>query len=87
MTEWHPASIVLQAIGYWQTLIAGLLAVVAAVGTMWATIRSANREIEAAKDQISTAQRQIQVTPRLDRQRNLYETRAFLIALQEAGGR
>jgi hypothetical protein len=30
----------------WQTLFTGVLAVFAAVGTVWTTIHSANREIE-----------------------------------------
>ena len=68
----------------WQTLITGFLAVVAAVGTIWATIHSANCEIEAANKQISTARRQIDTTLRLDRQRTAYETHAFLIALGSA---
>jgi hypothetical protein len=40
-----------QFIDHWQTLIAGLLALAAGVGTVRATIKSANREIAAAQEQ------------------------------------
>ena len=73
-SEWHPAWLVLQMLGYWQTLIAGLLAVGAAVFTIRATVRSADREIEAANRQIRTAQRQIDITLTLDRRRTADET-------------
>jgi hypothetical protein len=70
----------------WQTLGAGVLAVIAAVGTIWATIHAANREIEATNQQISTANKQIDITLRLDRQRVAYENHAFLTALKSAAG-
>ncbi len=81
-SEWHPAWLVLQMLGYWQTLIAGLLAVGAAVFTIRATVRSADREIEAANRQIRTAQRQIDITLTLDRRRTADETHAFLVAVE-----
>ena len=58
----------------WQTLIAGVLAVVAAAGTIWATIGSANREIAAAQAQIAT-------TLRLERRRVGREDYAFFAML------
>jgi hypothetical protein len=85
-SEWHPAWLVLQMLGYWQTLIAGLLAVGAAVFTIRATVRSADREIEAANRQIRTAQRQIDITLTLDRRRTADETHAFLVAVESAAG-
>jgi hypothetical protein len=64
----------------WQTLIAGVLAIVAAVGTIWATIRSANREIAASQAQIAA-------TRRLEQQRVARETFAFSAMLEAAMGR
>jgi hypothetical protein len=34
----------------WQTLIAGLLALLAGGGTVWGTFRAANRQVKAAND-------------------------------------
>jgi hypothetical protein len=52
-----------QFVGYWQPLIAGLiagiLAVTAAALTVWAILRSANRQITEAQGQIKAAQRQV----------------------------
>jgi hypothetical protein len=70
----------------WQTLIAGIMAVGAAVVTIWATIRSADREVEAANRQVEAAQRQINITIEIDRRRTIYETNAFLVALESAVG-
>jgi hypothetical protein len=39
-----------QFVDHWQTLITGLLALVTGVGTVWATISSARREISAAQE-------------------------------------
>jgi hypothetical protein len=39
----------------WQTLIAGVLAVLAAWGTIRATVESANREIKASQEQTAVA--------------------------------
>jgi hypothetical protein len=82
--DWHPESSLWQFVGYWQTLIAGLLAILAAVGTIWATIRAANREVEAANRQIVTAQKQIDTTLNIDLRRTAYDAYAFLIALEAA---
>ena len=44
-----------QFIDHWQTLLAGVLALVAGAGTVWVTIKSANREITAAQEQTKAA--------------------------------
>jgi hypothetical protein len=44
-----------RVIDHWQTLITGLLALAAAVATIWATIASANREVAAANAQTQLA--------------------------------
>jgi F0F1-type ATP synthase membrane subunit c/vacuolar-type H+-ATPase subunit K len=36
---------------HWQTLIAGLLALLAGVGTVWGTLIAANRQVKAAQRQ------------------------------------
>jgi hypothetical protein len=64
----------------WQTLIAGVLAVVAAVGTIWTTISSANREVEVA-------QKQIETTLCLERERAAREASAFHAMLEAAMAR
>jgi hypothetical protein len=71
-------------VDHWQTLIAGVLALCAAALTVWATIRSANRQVNAAneaadrqikaaaavaKRQVATAQEQTQaIAAAADRQ-------------------
>jgi hypothetical protein len=44
----------------WQTLVAGVLAVVAGIGTIWATRDAATRQIATAAGQIAIAERQLQ---------------------------
>ena len=68
----------------WQTLATGILAVLAAVGTIWATIRSAKREIDASQAQTAVAQKQIDTTVRLERERVLSEAHAFRTMLEAA---
>lgn len=68
----------------WQTLAAGILAVLAAVGTIWATIRSAGREIAASQAQTAVAQKQIDTTVRLERERDDGEAHAFRVMLEAA---
>ena len=46
-------------VDHWQTMIAGIMALMAGFGTIWATIRAANQEIVAANKQIHVAQQQI----------------------------
>jgi len=71
-----------QTVDQWQTLIAGVLALIAAVGTIWATNKAANREIVAAKEQTKVAQEQIRVTLLLERQRNASTLFAFSATLE-----
>lgn len=66
----------------WQTLIAGVLALCAGVGTVVATIRSANREIAAAQRQTEVAREQIDATKRIERRRIASDSYAFLAAMQ-----
>jgi hypothetical protein len=40
---YEPTSWFWQVVGYWQTLIAGVMAVAAAVTTIWFTMRAAKR--------------------------------------------
>ncbi len=84
--EWHPTLFYLQMVGYWQTLLAGVFAVFAAGLTIWATVRSADREIDAANRQIDTARRQIEITLTIDRRRALSERHSFLVAVEAAAG-
>jgi hypothetical protein len=68
----------------WQIIIAGVLALLAALLTIRATIRSANREIAASQAQTAIAQKQIDTTVRLERERVLSEDRAFRAMLEAA---
>jgi len=72
---------------HWQTLIAGVLAVLAAWRTIRATVRSADREIEASQAQTAVAQKQIETTVRLERERVLSEDKAFRVMLEAAMAR
>ena len=69
---------------YYQTLVAGILAVLAAGGTIWATIQSANREIAASQGQTKVAQEQIATTLRSERQRVARELYAFRAMVEAA---
>ena len=77
LEDWIQHSKVTQFLYDWQTLAAGILAVFAAVGTIWATIRSAGREIAASQAQTAVAQKQIETTLRLDKRRAASESYAF----------
>ena len=79
----------------WQTLIAGIMALIAGFGTIWVTrdaakktIKAANdtadREIAAAQEQIKVAQRQIDTSLDMERRRTMQEGRAFLEMLVSA---
>lgn len=57
--DWIQRCTVARFLYDWQTLAAGILAVFAAVGTIRATIRSADREIAASQAQTAVAQKQI----------------------------
>jgi hypothetical protein len=73
-----------QFVDHWQTPIAGELALVAALGTIWATIISASREIKAAQAQTRAAQEQTAAMVLLERRRIARETFAFMSAVEAA---
>ena len=75
-----------QFIEHWQTLIAGLLALAAGVGAVWATIKSANREVVAAQELTKAAQRQTAVVREVERRRVARERYAFHVMLEAAMG-
>ena len=75
-----------QFVDHWQTLATGLLALAAGVGTVLATILSANREIDAAQQQTQTAQEQIATTLRIEHRRHVREEWAFYVTLEAAMG-
>ena len=77
---------VLKVLYDWQTLITGILALIAALATIRATIKAANREISAAQEQTRVAQEQIAVTLRVERQRIARESYAFFAMLEAAMG-
>ena len=87
MEDWIQRSETARFLYDWQTLVTGVLAVAAAVGTIWATIKSANREVAASKEQTAVAQRQIETTLRLDRQRIARERYAFYAMFNATIGR
>jgi hypothetical protein len=83
---------------HWQTLAAGLLAVLAAIGTIWATRSTASRQIEAAREQadrmVAAAReqteatfKQTEATVHLEDLRNASETEAFYVMLEAAMAR
>jgi hypothetical protein len=74
----------LDLLDHWQTLVTGVLAVLAAVGTILATIKSANREIAASQDHTAVAQKQIETTLDLARKRDETEFDAFRVMLEAA---
>jgi len=61
----------------WQTLIAGVLAVIAALLTIRATNEAASLEISAAQEQTAASLKQTEVTLDLDRRRTAREGYAF----------
>jgi hypothetical protein len=68
----------------WQTLIAGVLAVLAAWRTIRATVESADREVDASQKQTAVAQKQIETTVQLARKRDEDEYDAFRLMLEVA---
>lgn len=77
---------VLKVLYDWQTLITGILALIAALATIRVTIKAANREISAAQEQTRVAQEQIAVTLRVERRRIARESYAFFAMLEAAMG-
>ena len=69
LEDWIQHFKVAQFLYDWQTVIAGVLALVAAWLTIRATKRSAEREIEASQAQTAVAQKQIETTVSLERER------------------
>jgi hypothetical protein len=68
----------------WQTLIAGIFAVLAAFGTIWATIAAANKEVAAAQYQITVAREQIADSRRREQHSFATKNHAFLLMLKAA---
>jgi hypothetical protein len=75
-----------QFVDHWQTLITGVLALIAGIGTIWATIASAQREIAANQAQSKVAQDQLATTLRLERRRVVRESCAFFAMVEAAMG-
>ncbi len=82
--EYEPSFWLLKLVYYWQTLIAGFLAVLAAGGTIWVAIKSADKEIAASRQQTDMAQKQIATALRLDRLRVASEDYALSALLEAA---
>jgi hypothetical protein len=74
----------LDLLDHWQTLVAGVLAVLAAWRTIRATVKSADREVKASQEQTAVAQRQIDTTVRLEQERDQAEASAFFAMLGAA---
>jgi hypothetical protein len=83
---------------HWQTLAAGLFALLAAIGTIWATRSTASSQIAAAREQadrmVDAAREQASVTAEqtsqtiyLARVRDAGETQAFRALLEAAMAR
>jgi type II secretory pathway pseudopilin PulG len=70
----------------WQTLTAGILALIAAGITVWATDKAAKRQVKAAQEQTRVTQEQIDVMKRMECQRIARESHAFLTTLEAALG-
>jgi hypothetical protein len=68
----------------WQTLIAGVLAVLAAWRTIRATVKSADREVAASQAQTAVAQKQIETTVQLARKHDEDEYDALRFMLEVA---
>jgi hypothetical protein len=72
----------------WQTLIAGLLALLAGGVTVWGTLIAANRQVKAAKTtadrQVDAAQEQVRTAQRMERRRISREGYAFYAMLVAA---
>jgi hypothetical protein len=81
----------LQVFHDWQTLIAGVLALLAGFGTVAATIIIARRQIAASREQadkvVAETRAQTEATVRLEQERNAREASAFHAMLFAAMGR
>jgi hypothetical protein len=65
----------------WGGVIGGSLALAAGAGTIWATMKSANREIAVAQEQTKAAQRQTAVMREAESRRLAREGYAFYVML------
>jgi hypothetical protein len=81
----------LDLLDHWQTGIAGVLALVAAFGTVAATMIIARRQIAASREEadrvIAATREQTETTVHLERQRVLSEASAFHAMLEAAMAR
>src|ERR1700683_599272 len=88
----------LDLLDHWQTVIAGVLALVAASGTILVTGRIANKQIAGAREeadrviaatraQTEAAFKQTEATVRLEDLRNAREALAFYVMLEAAMAR
>jgi hypothetical protein len=72
----------------WQTLIAGVLALLAGIGTVWMTRHIANKQIKAAREEadrvIAATRDQTETTVRLERKRDANKSVAAASELQSA---
>jgi hypothetical protein len=75
-----------QVVDHWQTLIAGILAVIAAVGAITATMIAANREIAAAQQQTKAARDQIAAEDLREERRSASDALNFFQALDAVIG-
>jgi hypothetical protein len=89
--EWVQHCRVARFLHEWQTLAAGLLALLAAVGTIWATRSTASRQIKAARKEadrvIAAAREQTSATFDLARRRDASEAFGFYVMLEAAMAR
>lgn len=81
LESWIQHSRVNEFLYDWQTVIAGVLALVAAFGTIWMTRRIANRQIKASREEadrvIAATREQTETTVRLERERVSSELKAL----------
>ena len=88
LENWIQHSRVDQFLYDWQTVIAGVLALLAAFGTIWVTRRIANRQIAASREEadrvIAATREQTETTVQLERKRELSEAQAFRAMLAAA---
>jgi len=86
-TPWHFTTW-LDLLDHWQTVIAGVFALVAAFGTIVVTRRLANRQIAAAREEadrvIAATRAQTETTVRLERMRDAGKSVAAASELQSA---
>jgi hypothetical protein len=74
----------LDLVDHWQTLFVGGLAVLAAGWTVWATTKSADREVKASQAQTRATLQQTELTLDLERRHNESEASAFHVMLAAA---